>query len=227
MNHRAVATSCVALLLMTWAAQGPAWAQQSDSRLALTAKGSTLGLGVDVAYRLGDRLQLRGQLQGLNADDDFEESGIDYDAELELASFGAGVDFYPTGGGFLLSAGLVANSNAVDVRGLPQAGNLFEIGDDVYTAAEVGTLDGEIDFDSVSPFATLGWGNPFHGGRVGFRFEVGALYQGDSDVRLAASNAAATPGLQEDIDAEIAELENDLDDFEFWPIVSLGVTIRF
>lgn len=196
-----------------------------DGRVALTVKASTLGFGADVGFRVTERIHFRGMLQGWDDDERFDDSGVEYDGTIDLESLGFAADFYPTGGGFVLSAGLLANSNSVSAIGLPSPGDTFEIGANTYTTDEIGTLSAEIDFDSTAPFATIGWGNPFAGGRFGFRIEAGGLFQGKPEALLMTTRSV--PGLAADLEIERREFQDEVDDFEFWPIVSAGLTIRF
>lgn len=220
-RHRIVLTTVLLtplLLALPAAASG-------DGKLALTVKGTTLGLGADLSYRINDRVHVRGMAQVWDYDETFDDSGVEYDGTLDLESFGAAVDFFPTGGGFVLSAGLLSNGNEVRAVGVPQAGDTFDIGNNTYTSDEIGTLRGAFDFDSTAPFATIGWGNPFAGGRFGFRAELGALFQGEPMASLTTDSSV--PGLAADLEIERQEFQEDVNDFDIWPIVSLGLTIRF
>jgi hypothetical protein len=49
------------------------------------------------------------------------------------------------------------------------------------------------------------------------------LRQGSGDVTLFSNFVLVDPA---DIEQEIVELEDDIDDYELWPVISFGVAIR-
>jgi hypothetical protein len=74
-----------------------------------------------------------------------------------------------------------------------------------------------------APYLGIGWGNAAVGKRVGFLFDLGVLRQGSGDVTLFSNFVLVDPA---DIEQEIVELEDDIDDYELWPVISFGVAIR-
>ena len=113
---------------------------------ALGARIGMLGFAVEYTYTLSDRIGLRGSINGAGYGFDAEESGIDYAFDLNWDSLSVGVDFHPTRGPLRLSLGLLKNDNSLSAQSR-LAGNV-DIGGTIYTPAEVGTLRGEIGFDS-------------------------------------------------------------------------------
>src|SRR5581483_6887465 len=110
---------------------------------ALGAKASTLGLGLEATFSLSDRFNLRAGLNNYSRTLNESDGGIDYRADVDLKSAALIFDFHPFAGTFRISAGLVSNSNKLDLNATP-TGNV-EIGDTTYTPAQVGTLNGKID----------------------------------------------------------------------------------
>lgn len=143
-------------------------------------------------------------------------------------------DWFPFHNGFRLSPGLVANGNELDLNGRPRAGQTFDIGGNTYTVDEVGSLNGNVDFNSLAPYLGVGWGNPFGaGGNWSFSCDLGVVFQGSPNVTLTATptNAFDDPALRAELDrrveAERRDLEDELDDFKYYPLVSIGITYRF
>ena len=77
----------------------------------------------------------------------------------------------------------------------------------------------------VAPFVALGAGNGAHGRSFFVSFELGVAFTGQPKVTLSASRS--TPGLAADLELEALEVEDDIKWLKFYPIVSLGIGIRF
>lgn len=200
------------------------------SPVAVGAKVSTLGVGADLSLQLVPSLNARLGIQGFSYDaDNIDTDRVNYDADLKLFSGLATIDWYPFLGGFRLSAGLLANGNEIDVIGRPTAGATFNINGTIFNAADVGSLTGNVDFNSVAPYLGIGWGNPFSpGGNWSFNLDLGVAFQGSPNVTLTANGPLANdPVLRANLEAERRDLENEIEDFEYYPVVSLGITYRF
>lgn len=226
MTKLGMAVAAAALLAATGA-------QAQDGRFALGVNAGTTGLGVEAQFMVSPKVTLRGGFDSLAFDEEVEGDDILYDGEIDFSTGGAFVDFHPTGGAFFLSAGAYFGERQITVSGTPVAGSTVEIGDDTFTAAEVGTLSGELDFGGTAPFVGLGWNNTFTAERrVGFKFLVGAAFGSDPDATLARTGGAPlSPAVQADLDAELRaeemEIEEEADGFTVYPVVQLGLTFRF
>jgi len=113
--------------------------------------------------------------------------------------------------------------------GRPRAGTTYDINGVSYSAAQVGNLRGNVDFNSIAPYLGIGWGNPFgSGGNWSFSCDLGVVFQGSPNVSLAADGQFADdPAFQANLEAERRDLEDELDSYKYYPVVSLGVTYRF
>lgn len=203
---------------------GPVFAEEN---FAVGAKVSTLGLGVDGVAKINEYVNLRLGIQGFEYDKDGTESGIKYDFDLGLFSVGSFVDYFPFQNGFRLSLGAFFNDNELDMKA--SAATSYEIGDTTYTAAQVGTLNGKVEFDEFAPYIGIGWGNPFgKDGDWSIAFDLGIMYQGSPDVSLSANGTLANnAAFKDDIQREINNLEGDIDDYDYYPVISIAVTYRF
>lgn len=216
-----------ALLLSTLFASSLASAE-----IGIYAKAGTLGAGGGLGIGLRESLNVRVGANAFSYSKDIEETDINYDGDLEWKSGELLLDWHPFGGSFRVTAGAYLNRNEISAKGEPSAGT-YTIDDTVYSAAEVGSLRGEIDFKSVSPYIGIGWGNVVgRDGRFSFVADIGALHQGSPNVKVTAVcgsgiGAARCAQLQSDVDAEVRQLEQDIDDFEWWPVISIGLGYRF
>lgn len=198
-----------------------------SSRVAVTAKVSTLGIGADVAFKVAPRVNLRVTGQAFDYDRSDTIDDVNYDIELGLRSFGAQVDLHPFGSSFHVSAGLLANGNAIDTVANLDPAATYEIGDGIFTGAQLGDLRGAADFDSAAPYLGVGWGNPFaRQRRLGFAFGLGVIRQGVPDVSLSAANPLGDPTLDQALIDEARAVEDELESLQYFPVVSAGLSIR-
>ena len=181
---------------------------------------------------MSESLGLRLQANALGYEDDFTESDVDYSADLELKSAGLLLDWHPFSGVFRVSAGAYWNGNEATAVGRPTGGT-YEFNGVTYNAADIGSLNGRIDFESVAPYFGIGWASAPKAGRgMTFSFDLGVLYQGEPNVGLTAvCGPLVLPGdcatLQGDVAAEQASLQEELSDYKFHPVVSFGIGYRF
>ena len=191
-------------------------------------KVSSLGVGGEVVAGLTDFLNLRAGVQGIAWDYDDTYSGIEYEGELELFSGLFLVDLFPAKNNFRISAGFALNQNELTVTGVPTNGT-YEINGIRYPSNLVGTLSGAVDFDSFAPYAGLGYGGHFGDSENwGFFMDIGILFQGSPQVSYTASGPIANdPFFQANLEAERKQLEEDIDEYEYYPVLSMGVFYRF
>jgi len=221
-----------AAALLCLLSSGPADAAD----VALGGKAGTLGLGVELTVGLGRQWNTRLSANGFNYSDRREASDIEYDAEARLRSLTALLDFHPGGRGFRLTAGAVWNGTKVEGSSLPPASGFYDIGGVRVPVAILGTLDAEADFDPVVPYLGLGWGNAVGPNqKVGFSFDLGAVFQGEADVELTPDLPPGSPidtplarqALQILLDREESDIEDEAAEYDIYPVVSIGVTYRF
>lgn len=190
----------------------------------VTAKVGTLGAGLELTKGFSPKLNGRLGFNTFSFDDSGTESGITYDIDLDLATVTALLDWHPTGGSFRASAGIVGNGNELNMRA--RSASSYTIGDTSYTPAQIGTLSGKVTFDDVVPYLGIGWGNAVEDGqKVTFSFDLGVIFQGTPDVDLTTTSSVA--GLADDLLAEERQLQQELDDFDAYPVISFGAAWNF
>lgn len=205
----------------------PAYADEAGGpSLGVTA--GTLGVGIEAGYAVGERFAFRVAAHEYDLDVDGEEGGIDYDAELRLSSMGAWADWYPLGGVFRITAGWLRNDNAIDGEGRPEPGG-YELGGQVFTVAETGVLHADVDFRRSAPYLGLGWRWGFEGRGLAFVADLGVLFQGSPRVTLRSvgGSLSGDPLLVAALAREEMDLEDDLDDYEYYPVAAVGLLYRF
>lgn len=191
-------------------------------------KVGTLGLGVEYVKQIREKVNIKVGYNGYNYNYDSSEGGIDYDLDLNLSNGGLLFDYHPSKGNFRITAGLFYNGNDIDATGKPTAAATYTIGGTTYTTAQVGTMTGKIDFDNFAAYLGIGTGNALKKEGATFLFDLGVLFQGSPKVTLNANGALATnAAFMADLKKEEIDLQNDIDDFKIYPVVSIGCGWRF
>lgn len=190
-------------------------------------KVGTLGVGVEGEYSFNEYLGARVGANYFKYSYDSTKDNINYDFKLGLKTVAALVDLHPFKGSFRVSTGAFYNGSNLDATAISSA--TYDIGGHTYTGAELGTLTGTADFKKIAPYLGLGWDTSFgKKSGFGFVFDVGAVFQGSLTAKLSANGPIASdPTFQQDLAIEEAKLQDDLDKFKVYPLVSLGVSYRF
>jgi hypothetical protein len=201
----------------------------ADTSLELRA--GTLGAGVAVAHAFTDTLGLRAAVNALEYSTTENYESVDYDADLELATGQLLLDWYAFSNNFRFSAGAVYNGNKLSLEGKPSPGGTFTINGTTFSSAAVDSLTGRADFRDFAPYVGVGYGRPIGQGWV-FTADLGILFQGSAHTTLAAHCAAGTPAatcaqIQQAVAAEQSRLDDDFDDYEYYPVLSIGVAYVF
>ncbi|MEM6683474.1 MAG: hypothetical protein AAF607_14660 [Pseudomonadota bacterium] len=195
---------------------------------SLTAKVGTSGLGAEVTYGLNELVRIRAGAYGFAAGVDTSTDDFDYDLDLRLLSGGGYVDLHPFKGRFRFTGGFVYNGNRLDATGT--VNGEFVSGNNTFTAAEIGELEGRIDFNDFAPYAGIGWGSPFKkGSNWAFEADIGVIFQGAPEVSLQSVGGSRSNDqlLIDAVQGEEDELQDELDFFQYYPIISVGVAYTF
>ncbi len=194
---------------------------------AVQAKIGTLGLGVEVAHEFSEHVGARAGLNTFDYSFDAVRSDIDYEFDLGLKSVSALVDFRPAANGFRLTAGALANGNAIDAEA--KSNNSYTIGGTTYDLGDVGSLTGNVEFDGFAPYLGLGWNSPYNSRTpFGVSVDIGVVFQGSPQVDLSATGLIADdPTFITDLEAEENSLQSELDGFEYYPVLAVGMQYRF
>lgn len=190
--------------------------------IGLSAHAGTLGAGLDLGYSFNRAVTARFGFNKLTLSEDFTEDGIDYSTDLELESAHALADWHVLRGGFRISGGLIFNNNAFSGRGDVEPGD--QVGGT--TSPTSGSLSLDVAYDEVAPYLGIGWGNHARGwSPVAFSVDAGVMLQGEPDVDINQSGLAGVS--ESDLREEEREIENELDEFEVYPVLNASVIFRF
>lgn len=200
--------------------------------VGVTANLGTTGFGAHFSVPVQPSLNARFGVNALHYSYDDSADDLDYDFKLKLQTVDALLDWFPAGGVFRLTAGVVYNGNKIDARAKPNAIDSYTINGRTYSTTDVGTLNGKIDFRKVAPYLGIGWGNAIAKDKGwGFSADLGVLLQGSPKVKLSNSDCrlgtAQCDQLAADIAAEQANLKDDTDSFRAYPVIRVGVSYKF
>lgn len=215
MRNRCI--SVCAVLMLPW------FTNVAHGDVGINLKAGTLGAGVELSKSFSDKFSVGLGFNSYDFKTTDSASDIDYDFNFDLQSVALFANYHPFGGAFHFTGGAVYNKNELNLIGKPTGTN-YVINGQTYTAAQVGTLTGQLTFNSTAPYLGLGWGNR-PGGRLGLSADIGVLYQGSPKLALSATGAAA--GLASDVEQERRSAEEDLSDLKWYPVLSLGMYFRF
>ena len=198
---------------------------QADDDLWLAARAGTQGLGLEATWRPVPYLDLRVGFSQYDYDTTRQEAGIDYDVSADLSSAYATLNARMPMSPLRFSAGLVSNGNKGTFIGNDTGS--YNIGGQDFAAADVGNLRGSADFDSVAPYA--GMGLDFRiADTFGLHFDAGVMYQGAPSLSLAADGVLANDSnFLALLESERVELEDELSDYEWYPVVAVAFSVNF
>lgn len=196
------------------------------AQFGIGARASTLGLGAEVFWRGNRNLGLRGGINYLEFSKDATVENIAYHLTPHFENYTAIADFFPTGGSFHLSGGVLYNKNngVMDAR----LTSNIEIGNTTYTPSQVGSLTGTVDFRHTALYAGIGFSGR---GRVSLLFDLGVGFTGKPRVDLVGTTSltgAAKTQFDADVQSELAQIRTEIDGksyLKYHPVLSLGLRI--
>ncbi len=229
--------------VLAWSS--PARAQGSaDAHGGVAFTFGVLGAGVDVAVPVGSRVNIRGGFSGLSFTHDFEDDGIDLAANLKLRSVSAHLDWFPFGGGFHISPGVMLyNGNEVTADARVASGRTFDLGAETLVSNPANPVTGTLGvvFTRTAPSLRIGWGNivPRGGKRWSVPFELGVVFSQAPTASLSMAGSACDPSgtvcrdvatnadLQREVRAQEADINDTIDVLRVIPVLSLGFSFSF
>jgi len=182
-------------------------------------------------------LALRLSMGGMSYSDTYSDTDADYDYDLSQFNLGAILEYHPMGNGFYIGAGVYYQNDDYTMKAKAVSGE-YTFNGTTYYVDDIGDVDGEIEgLNSVVPYIGIGYDSSlFNSDQWFFTIKAGAWYQGSAGVDLSADNCKidaqlGTTGvcdqLRADLDAEEADINDDIQDYKWWPVIQIGVSYRF
>ncbi len=212
--------------------------QETKAKAALAVKFSTLGAGIEAATPMTHRSNLRFGFNAFSYSRGIDKDNIHYNADIALRSIEAHYDFFPFDGGFHISPGFLAYlTSPITAASSVPGGQVFTLGGTNFVSDPVSPVrgDGKLDFNRAGPSFTVGWGNLLSRSSKRFTvpFEVGVVYQGAPKATLNLTGSACDPSgvncratsdptIQSHVQSEQRKINNDINFFQAYPIISIG-----
>ncbi len=196
---------------------------------AMGVELGTTGAGASLWMSASKQFAFTVGYGALNEDQDYSTGGVDYLGSVDLSNGFATVQWHPKGGSFHILAGAVFTDNAVRVVGSPQDGTTYELDGMEYPAALVGSIVGNVGWEkSAAPYLGIGFSKRPQARGWGAYINAGVMQSGSAIARLEATGAIADqPAFQDDLRAEEQQLNDELSEFELFPVIRAGLMYRF
>jgi hypothetical protein len=226
MRSNYIAGVALALLLVSQSAV----AKESGTTFGVQA--GTLGVGVGLTSHLSEEFSLRGGVNSLKFDFDTSLGGVDYNMEPDFKNVSLLLDYHPFSGAFRLTGGLYWVDHTVAVVGtVPRDAVPSEYSQYAYLTDRVG-LQGSVDYNSIAPYAGLGWSS-WHGkSGWGISCDFGLLFQGGAtvsslDVVTDVNYDAYQREVDVFLDEQEKEIQDELDKYEIYPVAAVHLYYSF
>lgn len=233
MFRKSIALQAVAVIALA-AALGVSDAQAAPA-VGASVRAGTTGIGLDFDVGFSRHFGARVGYSDFGLNRTLTTGGNSYAGSLHLSAFTALADWYVFGGGFHLTAGLAHDGVHADGVAQPIYG-YYTLNGVPYTSDQVSSLSGAMKFPhSTAPYVGIGWGNPVGlNHRVHFLVDIGAIYGGSPVVSLDAKCGPAAPmgspmcsQIQADTAAEEQRLEHNARAVTWFPVINVGLSVRF
>jgi hypothetical protein len=194
---------------------------------SIGTKIGTLDAGGELTKTVGTDINTCVGFNILDYSFDEEVADSEYDVDLGLRSNSALMDWHIFDGPFCITNGILSVDNEIELETVTNQNVV--IGDNTYTPAQVGTLSDRVDVNGAAPYIGIGWGNLIgRDRRWGFYSDFGVAFADSPDVVLRANGTpAADPAFQADLAKEAKDITEDLEDFEVYPVISVGLCFLF
>lgn len=192
---------------------------------ALGGRIGSGGVGIEAMQKFSPHFAARLGLSGLGYSFDFTYDDVEYDTETDFAIGSLLFDWHPGAGGFRLTAGATHYTARFDIHARPDPVTTYQIGNTSYTGAQLGDLNGQIEYRKFAPYVGAGW--DFGAGKIrglGFSVDVGVIYRDKpDDISLTASGNPA--GITSALAQETRLIRDDTPTYHL--LISAGLYYRF
>lgn len=201
-----------------------------NNAFSFIGKLSTLGITAEMAYANSDHTELFSNISAFTYNKDLTVEGSTFNADSRLMSLIAGMRYYPTASNLYIGGGFGINNNEV-VLSPNLTNDSYVFNGRTYDADDVSDVKPRAIYNTFAPMFMVGWqSKKINETGVSFFGEAGVFYNGDTDVESDApcsSLTASCAQLKEDFEKSRAALEDKLDDYSIYPVLSLGVRYSF
>ena len=186
--------------------------------------GLLYGAGVDFTTSLHKNVKLRAGYTVFGLDV-MKYVDIDGDqtvtkGDISFSNANLLFDLFPGKGIFHVTGGLYFGKNDISIAG--RGDDSFALSNDVITPDQNGNFSGTVKLgSSVKPYLGLGLGRTIPNRRIGFKFDLGVVFQGAPRIE--------SPNLNKNINPETVEDSFDVDvinNLKIWPMMNFSLIYR-
>lgn len=198
-------------------------------RFALGVEGGTTGVGGSVWFNINEQLSLSAAIVSADENADYSTGGIDYDGNVDLSNEIFALNWHPGKGGFHFTVGMILTDNQITIEGAPEDGTTYDIGGVDYSKDIVGSLVGNVSWEkSSAPYIGIGYAKKLSSEGVSLYVNAGVMDSGVALARLEATGAInSNAEFQDRLRTEEDELNEELEDYEIYPVIRIGLVYRF
>ena len=195
--------------------------------ISVGAKVGTLGVGPEITFYLRPEVNLRASFNVLNWNTTRTIDDIDYEVKFDYTSALALVDWFPfSARSFHVTVGAAYLDGGIDLAETPTGP--VTLGNNTYAASDVGTITSSFTPDSLAPYIGIGFGNPVRPDQAwSFSFDLGVFVQNADVVIEADSPLSGDAQFEADLEIERTSIEEDLDQFNVYPVITFTVAYHF
>ena len=207
------------------------WGQKWPG-MALGLKAGTTGAGAELTFGINRWLNLRGGYNWFTIDPTFKVDEAKYKGDIDLDSVSFLLDLHPFGGVFRLTGGAYYYTDGTALLDATPKKDWTRIGNHRYQPASIGTISGSAEMDNdFVPYLGIGWGNSVaDDAALTLSLDLGVIFQSYTVSPLTSTGSGATssdPTFRRDLEKERKRLQDDLDDWQIYPVVTLSLAYHF
>ena len=180
-------------------------------------------------------VQIDSEQEALSVGDPGFEQDMNATLDADYGASGLLLDWYVFDGTFHVTTGMVKNNGAVGISDSLQTGVTYRVGGQDFDSTDIiGNIGGDVSLgDSYQPYLGIGWGRKADDD-PGFSLSVElgvALLDPQAQLEATVVPGSIVFPLQSDLDAMLRDAENnfesELDEFELFPVFSIGINYAF
>ena len=150
--------------------------------------------------------------------------------EPELVNGSLLIDWYPFDDAFKLTGGIFAGDNNISLTGTPGTSLVPAEFATLSPLADSVSIHGNVEFNSFAPYFGLGWNsNQDRTPGWGPSIDLGVLFMGEPTVSDLTATGPMTdhPAVTIFLEEERLRIEDDLEDFRYYPVATLMLSYYF
>lgn len=200
----------------------------------VSANAGTLGVGLQVGTPLSSNFGLRAGLSYAKLSHEFDFTVTDsnptgkgtydtpLDTKLNLVNGQLFIDYFPFyRSSFHLTGGvMIGTSEILKVSGHLENDEFVEIGDVVIEPFDE-RVEASLKTNSFKPYLGLGFGRTVPNKKVGFKFELGAMFHGSPKVHVNVGEI-----VEGNIDEELSDFNDFIKNFSVYPVMNFQLNFR-